>query len=373
MKKRDSGLDLLRILSMVMVTTFHFFNHGGLVNGTLITGHYNWYLGQMVYALCYVCVNCFVMLSGYFHCTSKFKLRRIVSIWVQVMIYSVGLYIVNALYLGSFSVTDLIISGMVVTMKRYWFVTAYLLMYAISPFLNTAIAAMGKRKHFACLCVLLSIFCVAHNAVYISDFGNVLGGSSFLWFCVLYMVASYIRLYVPVNPKHRGRYLTTYLLLSLCICGERFLATWLTPYVFGSVKLDSLFFSYNSICTAGASIGLFLLMRTVEIKSRPITKIISFLAPLCFGVYLLHDHHSIRPLLWGWMKPFATATAPYMLLHWIMCVGVIFLAGIGVEWLRKQLFRLLRIDKLVDFLSDKVESLCQGWLDKLPTKESPKG
>lgn len=373
MKKRESGLDLLRIISMLMVTSIHFLGHGGVIYSGLDAGHYNWYLGNIVNALCLVCVNCFVMLSGYFHCTSQFKLRRIVSIWVQVMIYSVGLYIVNALYLGSFSVTDLIISGMVVTMKRYWFVTAYLLMYAVSPFLNTAIAAIGKRKHFACLCVLLSIFCVAHNAVYISDFGNVLGGSSFLWFCVLYMVASYIRLYVPVNPKHRGRYLTTYLLLSLCICGERFLATWLTPYVFGSVKLDSLFFSYNSICTAGASIGLFLLMRTVEIKNRPLTKIIGFLAPLCFGVYLLHDHHSIRPLLWGWMKPFATATAPYMLLHWIMCVGVIFLAGIGVEWLRKQLFRLLRIDKLVDFLSDKVENLCQGWLDKLPTKESPKG
>ena len=147
-----------------------------------------------------------------------------------------------------------------------------------------------------------------------------------------------------------------YILCALCIAGERFAATWLTPYVFGSVKMDSLFYSYNSICTVGASIALFLAMRTVEIKGKIPVKIISFLAPLCFGVYLLHDHHLIRPLLWGWLKPFAAAGAPYMLLHGLICVGAIFLAGCAVEWLRKQLFKLLRIEIYVEFVADKAES-----------------
>ena len=31
MKKRDNGLDLLRILCMLMVVTLHYYGHGGLV------------------------------------------------------------------------------------------------------------------------------------------------------------------------------------------------------------------------------------------------------------------------------------------------------------------------------------------------------
>lgn len=36
MKKRDNGLDLLRILFMLLVTLSHVFTHGGLVNDQLL-------------------------------------------------------------------------------------------------------------------------------------------------------------------------------------------------------------------------------------------------------------------------------------------------------------------------------------------------
>ena len=198
-------------------------------------------------------------------------------------------------------------------------------------------------------------------------------GYHIVWFCVLYLVAAYIRLYVPLNPKHRWHYFGAYLLCCLCICGERFVATWITPYLFGSVKLEYLFFSYNSICTAGASIALFLTMRTVNIKHPIPTKVIDFFAPLCIGVYLLHEHPSIRPILWSWIKPYATAEASYMLLHCLISAGAIFLAGCAVEWLRKQLFRLLRIDKLFHFLADWAESFFRNWVDKLCGEASSQG
>lgn len=68
-EKRDHGLDLLRIISMLMVVTLHFYNHGGVLN-TLTQGTANWYFGRLIYALSNVSVNCFVLLSGYFQCTS---------------------------------------------------------------------------------------------------------------------------------------------------------------------------------------------------------------------------------------------------------------------------------------------------------------
>ena len=79
-QERDFGLDLLRIICMLMVVCLHAFNHGGLVEGTLVPSTANFYLGNAMFALCLPAVNCFVMISGYFLCTADFKLKKLISI-----------------------------------------------------------------------------------------------------------------------------------------------------------------------------------------------------------------------------------------------------------------------------------------------------
>ena len=91
--KRDTSLDLLRIISMIMVVCLHTVGWGGLVEGALIPGTGNWYLGNAMQALSLQAVNCFVLISGYFLCTSQFRLGKLVSTWVQAVFYSVGVYL----------------------------------------------------------------------------------------------------------------------------------------------------------------------------------------------------------------------------------------------------------------------------------------
>ena len=88
--KRDTGLDLLRIISMIMVVCLHTVGWGGLVEGALIPGTVNWYLGNAMHTLSLQAVNCFVLISGYFLCTSQFQLTKFASAWVQVVFCSVG-------------------------------------------------------------------------------------------------------------------------------------------------------------------------------------------------------------------------------------------------------------------------------------------
>ena len=45
LKKRDNGLDLLRIICMLLVTFSHVFTHGGLVANQL-PGTFPWFLGN---------------------------------------------------------------------------------------------------------------------------------------------------------------------------------------------------------------------------------------------------------------------------------------------------------------------------------------
>lgn len=359
---RNTNLDLLRIISMLMVVCLHFFNHGGLVEDALVYGEANWYLGNIIYAFCTVAVNCFVLISGYFLCNASFKLKKLASIWVQALFYSVGLYLLCSLRSG-LSITELIKSGLVMTLQRYWFVTAYLLMYILFPFLNHAIRNMNKRRHFLCCAVLLIIFSVLPNVVYINDFSGINGGSSVLWFCVLYMVAAYIRLYVPENDHHGKRYAIVYILCTLCIAGWRFLAFAITPKLFGRVVLDSLFYSKNSVLAVTASIGLFFAFRTIHIKGNILRRVIGFFAPLAFGVYLIHDHTTIRPLLWSWLSPAAYAQNPWMVPYAVLCVMEIFLVCCLVERIRQWLFRITRLQKLLDRVCDRIQNHGTSWLN----------
>lgn len=75
--KRDANLDLLRIISMMMVVCLHTVGWGGLVDGALIPGTANWYLGNAMQALSLQAVNCFVLISGYFFVYITIPVREI--------------------------------------------------------------------------------------------------------------------------------------------------------------------------------------------------------------------------------------------------------------------------------------------------------
>lgn len=356
-QERDYGLDLLRIICMLMVVCLHAFNHGGLVEGTLVPGTANFYLGNAMFALCLLAVNCFVMISGYFLCTANFKLKKLISIWGQAFFYSVSTHcIVMLLGHQAFSFKELANSILVISLKRYWFVTAYVLMYAVSPFLNCAIRAMDRKTHLLCCCTLLGIFSVLHNMMYISDFGGINGGYSFLWFCILYIVAAYFRLYIPRRIKHQKWMLPGYFCSALFICGERFLAYWITPHYFGAVKLTSLFYSYNSIMNVLAALCLFQFFRGVTVQHTFTKKLIAFFAPLTVAVYLISDHTILRAVLWSWLHLSSYYASPWMVFYVLACVAGIFLVCCAVEWFRKALGAKTGISDRISILCGRIQS-----------------
>ena len=72
-KTRESNIELLRIISMIMVVVLHFFYHGEILRWTTVesSGYLTYW---SVEALAFVAVNVFVLISGYFLCLSRFRL-----------------------------------------------------------------------------------------------------------------------------------------------------------------------------------------------------------------------------------------------------------------------------------------------------------
>lgn len=362
-EKRNYALDLLRIVSMVMVVFLHCYNKAGLSNNiTPAYGTANWYFIQSLNILCYVAVNCFVLISGYFLCTSSFRLRRWVSVWGQALLYSVGIYLLLALTgLGgtTFSFLEFAKSCIVFPSGRYWFVRAYLLMYLLSPILNILIRAMTKRQHFLCCCLLLGLFSLLQNVFYFSDFSGMGGGYSYLWFCVLYLAAAYFRLYVPQRVPRQRWMLAGYLLCVLFICAVRFTAYAVTPAIFGGVRGESIFNYYNAVPVVAASLFLFQFFRGISIQKPAAKRLIGAIAPLTFGVYLLHEHPTLRPLLWSKLNFPALAASPALPAAVLAAALGIFAVGCGIEYLRRLLFRVTGLTAALQHLCDKLQNHLQ--------------
>ena len=91
--------------------------------------------------------------------TSKFKLKKLVILWIEVVFYAIFLYLLTVITgFEDFSIITFVSCFIPVLTGRYWFVTIYFGMYLLSPFINIAIKAMNKNQHLKLNVLLLLLF-----------------------------------------------------------------------------------------------------------------------------------------------------------------------------------------------------------------------
>lgn len=192
MKKRDTNIEYLRILSALMVLTYHVVNTCGILptlTGTKLFFAYNflWGGGRMA-------VNIFVIISAWYQIEQSFKFKKVVETWWIIWIYSVIIgficYILNG-------------GGEIFLAKQFfpistnvvWFVGVYLVMLMLTPLLNHIIyMAEYLRRVLAILLVIECIIPTFYPAfpLQISSIG---------WFCTLYLLTGFLKMN-PCNFLH---------------------------------------------------------------------------------------------------------------------------------------------------------------------------
>lgn len=346
---RHAGLDLLRMVSMVMIVLMHAIGHGGLghsVESTSIYYHIYW----TIYALCRVSTNCFVMLTGYYMVRSRIRASRVLRLWCEVMFYQLITFVI-AYRAGD---VQLSLQGMIklftpISSSAYWFATGYVLLYLCIPLLNRAISMIKSQvEYLRVLSVMLVLTSVIPTVFYWADPMYINGGYSFVWFIVLYFVAAYIRIY-GIKLSTRAL-LLIYLLLAATVSTTRMLAEHIQARLGATTLVDNMM-DYKMPVTLVMSIAVFELFRRIEPEGTRSRSIVLALAPLSFGVYLLHDSDSIRALLWRTLDMTRFGDSPLSLLYMAAITVAIVLAGQLVGVIYKLIYRLLRLEaceRLVD-------------------------
>ena len=328
-------MDLLRIVSMLLIILLHSIDHSGVLEQAENCGMPMYFYVRFTYAMCMVCVNIYVMLSGYFMIHSKFRLHKLVTLWMEAVFYG---FVLKLLFMASgrdaFSLVSLASCFFPIFTGRYWFLTIYAGMYLVSPFLNILIHAMDKKQHTMlnlCLAVLFSGWISVHPNMKGMNSG---GGWGIAWFVVLYITAAWFRKYYTPSGKPL-RYLAFYFAIPLAVAALQCLL--------GGAEMAGIFrtvtgnwFRYDSVPAYIMTLALFMAFLNVQIRSEKLSKSITAISPLNFGVYLIHAHANVSPWSWEMLNLPAKMEFPWFPVIQIACVLGIFAVCACMDAVRKK-------------------------------------
>jgi len=321
MKERQSNIELLRILSMLLVVLFHcnYFSLGDIktFDSQSLTGITRIVCEQ----LCVVCVNVFVLISGWFGINPK--IRSVASLIFQILFFSTAIITLCKLFCLPTPLFDCLKS--LYFDSTNWFVPAYLILYSISPILNKYIAHSSSQE---LLMTIVSFFVVEFLFGFVYDIGCFNKGYSAWSFIGLYLLARYCRLYPSKFTTLSWRkdmmlYFVFTIIPSL--------------YMIWAGNGNRLIY-YNFPLVIVAALYLLLAFSKMKIQSRTI----NWVACSAFSVYLIHQHVLIRPLFREIMQLLWNSLPGYQYI--LCCLGISFallIGGVLVDKIRIALWNCL--------------------------------
>lgn len=335
---RNISFDILRLTAMLMVTVLHITGHG-LEGAQIETFSGAYWVTLFLNTFSLVAVNCFVLISGYFLSAQSRSAKKLALLWFQVWTYSVMVYMILCLIPGvnvHFCIPTIVECMFPLLSNQYWFFTCYFLLYLIAPYLNKLAQTWNQKEYRNALAVLVVIFSFIPSVNIWGDAFGTNHGYGIIWFAILYLIAAYLRRFDSRCPVHP---VALYLVpcAILCVC-KAAVSLWNTDM--GSVQeILSNQLSYNGPLVLCASLGLFFWARNSSLKAgNKAARIISRMASLSFGIYLLQDHGSIRTILWNdWVcLKDTTGHGGAFLLRIILTLIILFAAGLAAEFTRQK-------------------------------------
>ena len=160
---RNSAIEMLRLLSIVGIICMHMYGKVTLDSVDLLE-----------YAFVNTLFNCgvslFVLISGFYSIRPSFSGgARLVLITV---FYSVISYIVETQNGGSFELKELVRSFLPISAGRYWFISAYFVLFCFADLINKALEKMSQEEHFKLILRFLILFVVLPTLTFLHIMGD---------------------------------------------------------------------------------------------------------------------------------------------------------------------------------------------------------
>ena len=328
---RQSNIELLRIVAMVLIVAHHVAYHGGgdfATNVISINRLWNQaftYVGK-------VGLDIFIIISGYFMAERKsLNISRVAKLWLQMITYSLALFAVAVIAFGASTEMRYVIIACTPFLSEQWpFVSAYMMMFILSPFINIMIRKLTKKQHRLLILIILIFWVMIPTLLTFKAESNY-----FVWAVALYIIAAYVRFYPEDFMKKSSFYLCGALVVTVL--------SIVSALVFDLLGFKWTFFAEYATHFSDKqhlnvllwAMFMFLGFKNMKIKD---SRLINTIAGLMFGVFLFHDDFYAREILWGRIfdNVYASTKTWYIAYFLFETLAVVLVCSI-VEWLRQSI------------------------------------
>lgn len=360
-KAREANMELLRIVAMLMVITLHCVGRGLLLSNSVIS-NVNLLLIQFLDSFSLTANSLFILLTGYYYIGKKFNLRKILSLWGKTLFYCILIFTIYSILNLK---TNFLNSFFPVFSGAYWFITSYIALYFIMPFLNIAINKFSQKQ-----CKFLIIFLVILMGVIRIIFNPAdLFNSTFMHMIVIYIIGAYIKKYVKIEPNKQ--YFIKYVLVAIIFTVAITILNVLVHIIPKTLdvwiiiaNILSYFRNFINIILVYMAILLFMKFKTINIKSNKLSKLILYISPSVFSIYIIHDNVHLRDMIWQKFSFINLANSWLMIPYIILAILIVFTVCLAIDLIRRGIYTGLKKIKIINKGIQKINEQ----IDKVNTK-----
>lgn len=322
-KKRNSGLELLRILCILLIIAHHYYYWGAL------------YIESEPFSFSKVFVqsasmfgrsacSIFVLITGYFTIQKEVKYNRLTFLFLEMLTYSLlFVFVAKFFNLCPVSNKDILLSFFPIPFGN-WFVVNYILFMLIVPFLNRLLTLLSKDEFKKLATIVLSLFIILPLVT-----SNKMRFSDLDFFFVMYILGAFFKLYPPLIKKIKWgtcSIVTIILMVSSCLCFNYIGHFW---GIHKFVQHATYFQTFNSVLSIAFAISMFFYFKNLNFTN----KWINYISKSVVGIYLIHDNKFMRQVIWG-VAPLADGYNPFI--HLPLKVLSIFFICLLIDIIRRE-------------------------------------
>lgn len=332
------GIDMMKMLSMMGIVILHIIGHGKAVDACT-AGSVGYFAIRSTSIICLCSVNCFALVTGYLSYGRQYRYSKLALLWFRVVFYSILITLLFSVFFpGSVGHNEWVKAIFPVMTNQYWYFTAYFFLSLIIPFVNVDIEKL-KVKQVIAGCLALSVFASLFPMLFRKDVFWTMNGFSTIWLLVMYIIGQSVR---ATDIRISRRCLTIGIIA--CVMTNIAVIEWLEMCNMAETSIYGVLTSYTSPFVLMMSILLLCLLKDMNAHGL-IKRVLAFMSPLVFSVYLIHDNELVRYYLVSGCFNKMSGIPDMCLFFLVILLSVlVFTVCIGIDYARLRLFNCVHIE-----------------------------
>ena len=354
-KIRNPGIDFGRILAMFSIITHHI-----LLHGKAIIKYRQFKELNKLNTSIFWHVSTYIFISGYIGYKST-RYSNLFYLWICTLFYSIGISQFFTIFKPHiFNKKIELIDFFPVLTSNYWYFTRYFGMYLFLPIINKGIENLNQSQFRVMIIILIIVYIILKDSIVpkLNPF-CMNGGYSVIWFLLFYSTGAYFgkfeknRNLLKKSVNNIKYILIFFFSTNLCFILQKYKINDNNHEFKDKIIkfLKSIFIMrINAFPMILQSISVILLVTNIN-YNKFIANIITFIGPLTFGIYLIHENKIIRgKIMKNILNKYSTNIPFYMVISIIFKLSLeIFIGCAIIDYFRNILFQILQIRRICIF------------------------